>query len=423
MSGADAGAGAGASAKAEMVARIAAAAAARAMGSSAAEARAAVEDMIDQGYIQDANEGLAYCPKGHSFECWRGACPTCGSDPGEPPSTNQLVSPDEEISRDEERTSSEEDDDARPMLADEPSVLEQLEFALNDSGCPDAQDVAMKLVLLWDKGPPTDIAVVHQLAEEHGWSSDAIRCMELAFERLTRAKAKHLPRQPADSQSFADIRFWRDGKEMRWNILDHLAGFTVAGRSGKVTLGGVRFRDSARAVKQIRERTAHLEALARELTTRRKDFFDANDPAEAMRTLKQPLTQKEICEAIHISPSMLSYWCDYRGRKKRKTKGDSAAQPPMTSMRVGVEVATPHGVLSLAKFFTKPSRVKGGEERSQEEIQEDVEELLGKAEKQGLNGDEIVKAVLEEHGIELAKRTVRKYKKRVAETKKRQLRP
>ena len=87
------------------------------------------------------------------------------------------------------------------------------------------------------------------------------------------------------------------------------------------------------------------------------------------------------------------------------------------STRVGIEVETPHGVLPLAKFFTQPSRLKGGENRGQEEVEDDLEDLLGDLQNQGLNSDEIIQAVLEEHGIDLAKRTMRNYRRRVAKKK------
>jgi hypothetical protein len=386
------------------------------MGSNTAEAQAAVDDMIDLGYVQDANEGLAYCPNGHSFECSRGACPRCGSEPGEPPSTNELVSVDDEISRSEERTSSEEDADSESLLADESSVLEQIESALNDCGCPDAQDVAMKLAPLWHKGSPLDSEGLQQLAATQEWSLDMVRCIELAFERLAREQKKTTLRRP-DSQSTSAIRIWRDGKELRWAILNPLEGLAPTGRSGSVTLGRVVFSDSARAMKQVAERGSQLEALARILTVRRKDFFDAKDPTEAKLTLKKPLTQKEICDEIHISQSTMSYWCDYKGRKKRQTKTGKLNTPLTMSTRVGIEVETPHGVLPLAKFITKPSRLKGGENRSQEEVEETLEDVLGDLENQGLNSDEIIQAVLEEYGYDLAKRTMRNYRRRAAEKK------
>lgn len=411
MSGAGIGGGAIAhiSLTAKLAAKAAAVAVAKAMGSSAAEVQAAVQDMIDLGFLQDQDDGLAYCPNGHSFDCSRGACPTCGAEPGDPPSASELLSPDDEILRDEERASSEEEDDPWPLLADEPGLLEQIERALIDCGCPDAQDVAMKLAPLWDKGPPTDSAAVLRLAEDNGWLPATVECIEKAFEIILLERERN-QRPPADSQSSAEIRIWREDEHLRWEVTDHLAGFAATGRSGLVTLGGVQFSNHARAEKLLRERVERLEALAKELTKRRKAFFDELDPARAKGILgREPLTQKDVCAVTGIPPAVLSRWCDYRGRTTRTSKKVGMSHKSEMSTRIGVEVETPHGVFPLAAFFSKPARVIGGTGQTRDAIKENVESLLAEAKKQGLDSADIAKLVLEEHGVVLAGRTVRKY--------------
>lgn len=395
---------------AQLAAKVAAVAVAKAMGSSAAEVQAAVQDMIDLGFLQDQEDGLAYCPNGHSFECSKGACPTCGAEPGDPPSTNDLLSPDDEILRDEERASSEEEDDPWPLLADEPGLLEQIERVLIDCGCPDAQDVAMKLAPLWDKGSPTDSAAVLLLAKDNGWSPATVECIERAFDLILRERERS-QRPPADSQSFAEIRIWREDEHLRWEVTDHLAGYSATGRSGPVTLGGIQFSNHARAEKLLRERVERLEALAKEIVKRRKIFFEELDPARAKGILgREPLTQKDVCAVTGIPPAVLSRWCDYRGRTTRTSKKGGVSHKREMSTRIGVEVETPHGVFPLAAFFSKPARVTGGKGKTQDAVKESVESFLAEANKQGLNSADIAKLVLKEHGIVLAERTVRKYR-------------
>lgn len=413
MIGAGIGGGVAAKAgiKSELAAKVAAVAVAKAMGSSAAEVQAAVQDMIDLGFLQDQDDGLAYCPNGHSFECSKGACPTCGAEPGDPPSTRDLLSPDDEILRDEERASSEEEGDLLPLLADVPGLLEQLERALIDCGCLDAQDVAMKLAPLWDKGPPTDSAAVLRLAEDNRWSSATVECIEKAFELILLEREKGSQRPPADSQSSAEIRIWREDEHLRWEVTDHLAGYSATGRSGSVMLGGIQFGNHARAEKLLRERVERLEALARELTKRRKTFFDETDPVLAKGILgREPLTQKDVCAVTGIPPAVLSRWCDYRGRTTRTSKKGGVSHKREMSTRIGVEVETPHGVFPLAAFFSKSARVTGGARQTQDAVKENFESLLAEANKQGLNSADIAKLVLKEHGIVLAERTVRKYR-------------
>lgn len=412
MSGAGIGAGGvvHSSLSAQLAARVAAVAVAKAMGSSAAEVQAAVQDMIDLGYLQNQDEGLAFCPNGHSFDCSRGACPTCGAEPGDPPSTSDLLSSDDEILRDEDRASSEEEGDLLPLLADEPGILEQLERALIDCGCLDAQDVALKLAPLWDKGPPTDSAAVLRLAKDNEWSSATVECIERAFDLILRERERS-QRPPADSQSSAEIRIWREDNHLRWEVADLLAGFAATGRSGPVTLGGIQFSSHARAENLLRERVERLDALAKELTKRRKTFFDELDPAVANGLLgREPLTQKDVCAVTGIPPAVLSRWCDYRGRTTRTSKKGGVSHKRELSTRMGVEVETPHGVFPLAAFFSKPTRVTGGKGKTQDAVKESVESFLAEANKQGLNSADIAKLVLEEHGILLAERTVRKYR-------------
>lgn len=404
MSGATVGggatAGAAVSAVSKLAAQAAAVAMAKVMGSCTADVQAAIMDMIDLGYIQHKDEGLAFCPNGHAFDCLRGACPTCGAEPGDPPSTNELLSPDDEILRDEDRASSDEEDDQWPILADEPGLLERIQRALIECGCEKWQEVALKVAPFWRKGGATDSAAVLQLVTDNGWPPGTAQYIESAFGLIAQEDAEKTHRT-ADFQPSTEIRIWREGEHLRWEVTDHLAGFTATGRSGEVTLGGVQFRNHEGAVKKIRDRAVDMKAVAEELAKRRKDFFLEPDPVKAKRILVTvPLTQKEVCSAIAIPEPVLSNWCDYRGRNTR-TGG--------LSTRMGVEVDTPHGIIPLAAFFSKPARVKGGEGLSEDAVKEKVKSDLVEHKKQGLKSADIAKEILDVYGIDLSPRTVRKY--------------
>jgi hypothetical protein len=414
MSGAGAGAGgfANASSVAQAAARVAAAAAANAIGSSMAEVQAAVQDMIDQGLIQNEAEDLAYCPKGHAFDRALENCPKCGAEPDDPPSSDELLAADDEILRDEDRSVSDQEDDTYLEEAYEPGFLEQLEVALIESGCPQPLELALELAEMCGGELPVDDSVLKQLEEAHGWGKQELARIEHALLSLCRAE-NQVPAQDAGStQSSADIRIWREGQDLRWDVIDNLQGLVQTCRSGSVVLGGTRFTHE-RVRKLLSERRDRLFALAKALINNRKAFFDEPDPAKAAKILRvNPLTQKEICEETGIPPTALSRWCDYRGRQKKRSKR-MLTELPETSMRIGVEVDTPHGMLPLAEFFSAPTRLKGARGRSQEASQEDVEQVLAETKDQGLDTAEIIEMVRVQHGIELEERTVRKYLKKI----------
>ena len=410
-----AGVGVGATVHASVAARVAAAAAGIAIGTSAVEVQAVVADMLDLGLLKDINEDLAYCPAGHAFEGRLGCCPVCGSNPGEPPSMSDFLSQDDEIYRDEERTASEQEYELELIATDEPSFLEKLELALIRSGCPDFESVALAIIPIFDE-LTADASALRKLAGKVGWSPTTVKCIERAFALIAQIKTKSLKR-PIVSRSPADVRIWRDGEHFRWKIVDHLAEYATTGRSGPVNLGGIRFTSHTRAVQLLQERVQRLETLVRVLITRREGFFKAKDPMAAHKVLdEQPLTQKEVCELTGIPPAALSRWCDYKGRKTRTSKKSAGESKGEKSRRTGVEVDTPHGILPLTAFFSVPSRLRGGQNRTQEDVQENIELLLTEVDSQGLQSDAFIQMVREEHGIELAARTVRKIRKKIADT-------
>ena len=411
MNGAGAGVGAGAGSIAQAAARAAAAAAGAAIGSAAAEVRAAIDVMVDEGLLRHADDDLAYCPRNHSFDARRGRCPKCASEPDDPPSTDAILSADDELLRSEDRQVLDGEDDRWAVAADEPGFLEQLELALSEAGCSHAQGIATEVASLWKPGEEADLVPLRTLAQTRGWSEATLVSIEAAFRALARAEAPN-PTSPANSSPSADIRIWRAKSGLRWQVVDHLAGFFSTGRSGIVRLGDVRY-SVQRAAELLRERGERLEALARELTRARCAFFDERDPVKAMAVLgKQPLTQKEVCDATGIPPTAMSRWCDYKGRSRRKTQGRTGGQTRDASMRTGVEIETPHGVFPLAAFFSAPARAKGGRGRTQELFEEDVEQVIAKAVDEGLDRSELVTLLQTQYGIDLAERTVRKYRKK-----------
>lgn len=412
MNGAGLGSGAVArtSALSSAAARAGAAAAALALGGSGAEVQGAVQDMLDQGLVRRDTEHLAYCPAGHAFDCALAICPRCGAEPGSAPSSDDLVSADDEILREEDRSVSDPPDQSALDEADRPGFLERLEFALIEAGCARPLELATELAGLWRGELPGDTWALDLPVGERVWTEEDVARIGCARDSLSRAEASVLGQGRGSKESAADIRIWREGLYLRWEIVDHLQGLAPTARDGFVRLGGIRLtRD--RANKLIEERKERLEALVKALVAKRKAFFDEKDSVIAMNILRdQPLTQKEVCAETGIPPTALSRWCDYKGRQTRSSKKVSGRAGGI-SLRTGIELNTPHGVLSLAEFFSAPARAKGTRGRSQEAVEREVDQVLAESKEQGLDTDEIIKKVLDDHGIDLAGRTVRKYRK------------
>lgn len=141
--------------------------------------------------------------------------------------------------------------------------------------------------------------------------------------------------------------------------------------------------DSAKLlIESIEQRQVTLYNVASEIVKRQKDFLD-----HGIKHLR-PLKMQEVADACSIHVSTVS-----RAINKKYMQ-------------------TPRGIFSMKHFFTGGLATTDGEAESQEAVKQLVKEVIDAEDKsKPLSDDEIMKILKEKHSIEIARRTVSKYRK------------
>jgi RNA polymerase sigma-54 factor len=75
-------------------------------------------------------------------------------------------------------------------------------------------------------------------------------------------------------------------------------------------------------------------------------------------------------------------------------------------------IATPRGIFELKYFFTTAigATVHGEDAHSAESVRHRIKEMIGRENKEQVLSDDVIVALLKEAGIEIARRTVAKYR-------------
>ena len=76
----------------------------------------------------------------------------------------------------------------------------------------------------------------------------------------------------------------------------------------------------------------------------------------------------------------------------------------------GRQVQLPFGIFELKSFFTEGVKLDSGEIISNSTVKEKIKEIIAKEDKQNPYGDEQLTQILNESGINIARRTVTKYR-------------
>ncbi|MCH8236860.1 MAG: RNA polymerase factor sigma-54 [Proteobacteria bacterium] len=140
------------------------------------------------------------------------------------------------------------------------------------------------------------------------------------------------------------------------------------------------FQSANWLVKSLHQRATTILKVARELVIQQDGFF-----AKGVQYLK-PLVLRDIAEAIEMHESTVSR---------------------VTSNKY---ITTPRGIYELKYFFTPAISATGGGVLSAESVRHRIKDLIGKeAPKKVLSDDKIVEN-LKAEGIEIARRTVAKYR-------------
>lgn len=147
-------------------------------------------------------------------------------------------------------------------------------------------------------------------------------------------------------------------------------------------------RERIAAAQAFREaivrRQETIQAIADEIFARQQDFFE-----KGFSALK-PMTELEIAAKVGVHGTTVS-----------RTVRDKYA-------------ATPRGTVELRRFFTSGVKTSTGEEFSQQAVLDALRQIVEDEDKSAPLSDEKLAAALKERGFPVARRTVAKYRDRLA---------
>lgn len=132
-------------------------------------------------------------------------------------------------------------------------------------------------------------------------------------------------------------------------------------------------------IKALNQRAETILKVAAEIVERQRAFFDRGNAALA------PMVLKDVAQAVAMHESTVS----------RVTSGKY--------------MAAPEGVFELKYFFSQALETAGGESRSARSVQSRIKELID-AEGENVLSDDALAVFLNKEGIEIARRTVAKYR-------------
>jgi len=131
----------------------------------------------------------------------------------------------------------------------------------------------------------------------------------------------------------------------------------------------------------IAQRQSTLSRIARELVDYQEDFLD-----DGVQSLK-PLKMQIIADVLGIHVSTVSRAIN------------------------GKYMQTPRGIFALKYFFTGGTSTSSGEVESRQSIKQMVSDIIDKEDKSSPLSDDEIAGMLQSNGLDIARRTVAKYRK------------
>lgn len=134
-------------------------------------------------------------------------------------------------------------------------------------------------------------------------------------------------------------------------------------------------------VKALNQRAETILKVAAEIVERQKDFF--RDGEKALK----PMVLKDVAEAVSMHESTVSR---------------------VTAQKY---IASSRGIFELKYFFSQAlESVSGGDSHSAQAVKSRIKELVENEKKDNILSDEAIVLLLKQEGIEIARRTVAKYR-------------
>ncbi|MEV3915983.1 RNA polymerase factor sigma-54 [Bacillus subtilis] len=131
----------------------------------------------------------------------------------------------------------------------------------------------------------------------------------------------------------------------------------------------------------LRQRKQTITRIINELITRQKDFFLKG------RSAMKPLTLREVADCLSLHESTVS----------RAIKGKT--------------IQTPYGLFEMKLFFSAKAEASGDGDASNYAVKTHLEDLINQEDKtKPLSDQKLVDLLYEQHGIQISRRTVAKYR-------------
>jgi RNA polymerase sigma-54 factor len=211
----------------------------------------------------------------------------------------------------------------------------------------------------------------------------------------------HLSTRPGAIYSSGPTRYispdvvidWEEGRYLVRLVNDHLPRVGISPRIRRMlreSRDDPKVRDYLKKkidsakwlIEAIAQRKSTLERVANEIVRRQRDYLEFG-----VRHLK-PLKMQEVADALGIHVSTVS-----------RAISDKHAQ-------------SPQGIVPLKFFFTGGTENEDGGVESRQSVKERVRQIIDDEDKSSpLSDDEVAERLNERHGLNIARRTVTKYRK------------
>ncbi len=142
-------------------------------------------------------------------------------------------------------------------------------------------------------------------------------------------------------------------------------------------------REGRILIKAISQRQETITAITQSIITHQRDFLE-----KGIKHLK-PLTMNTVAEEVNVHPTTVS------------------------RAVAGKYVETPHGIIEMRKFFSSGYLNKDGAEISNNSVREAIQALIQDENKMKPLADSAITKILEEKGLQVARRTVAKYREQL----------
>ena len=254
-------------------------------------------------------------------------------------------------------------------------------------------DRSVERKLVADHLPDIEANRLPRIAQDTGWTIERIKA---GLERLRgldpRPGRRLSPQSPSvvipdaiveyDDERDEYVAALFDGRLPRLRVNPEYAAMVKDRSVDKETRRFVdgNVRNARWLIEAIDLRHSTMLRVLRAVLVHQRDFFDYGPQA------LKPLPMTQVAEQLGVHVATIS------------------------RAVAGKWIQTPRGVLPLRKFFTSGTETAAGEDVSWDAVKETLREIIEAEDKTNPLGDDKLAALLKERGIDIARRTVAKYR-------------